>query len=86
MWAYTPWPVALTAPRGASRKGVRLKLAVVRRIGAGQDGPNPYSVSDCSSSQLVWGRSLISAHSQTLPDHGDMEPGRAATLTIFECP
>jgi hypothetical protein len=38
MWAFAPWPVAPTTPRGAraGSKGRRLKLAVVRRIGAGQ--------------------------------------------------
>src|SRR5262249_19836595 len=37
MWAFAPRPVAPTAPRGAraASKGRRLKLAVVRRIGAG---------------------------------------------------
>ena len=37
MWAFAPWPVAQPAPQGAhaASKGGRLKLTVVRRIGAG---------------------------------------------------
>src|ERR1700733_15605959 len=37
VWAFAPWPVAQPAPRGAhaARNGGRLKLTVVRRIGAG---------------------------------------------------
>ena len=37
VWAFAPWPVAQPAPRGAhaASKGGRLKLTVVRRIGAG---------------------------------------------------
>jgi len=41
VWAFAPWPVAQPAPRGAhaASKGGRLKLTVVRRIGAGQTHP-----------------------------------------------
>jgi hypothetical protein len=56
VWASAPWPVAQTAPRGAqpASKGSRLKLAVVRRIEAGQP-PGPVErITVCLAISASW--------------------------------